>query len=147
MIEHFPRDTAVVWAEVPSAAAYMVEWDYRDNPGWASERTGATGSVRTLVPVASFQFVDAQTGRWRVWAVDAAGSAGPKTEWREFRYTRQPRITIGNPIDGHRHLRLLCESLEIKGMRRGSSSAITCACISGRTSASLFAACANRPAW
>jgi tetratricopeptide (TPR) repeat protein len=88
VIEHFPRDTTVVWAEVPSAAAYMVEWDYRDNLGWASERTGASGSVRTLVPVASFRFVGAQTGRWRVWAVDATGSAGPKSEWREFRYTR-----------------------------------------------------------
>ncbi len=88
VIEHFPRDTTVVWAEVPSAAAYVVEWDYRDNLGWASDRTGAAGSVRTVVPVASFQFVGAQPGRWRVWAVDAAGSAGPKSEWREFRYTK-----------------------------------------------------------
>ena len=88
ILEHYPRDTTVVWSEVPGASAYMVEWDYRDDHGWASERTGAAASLRTGVPVASFKFVGAQSGRWRVWALDAAGAAGPASEWREFRYTR-----------------------------------------------------------
>jgi len=36
----------------------------------------------------SFYFVGAQPGRWRVWAVDQAGHAGPSSAFRTFRYTR-----------------------------------------------------------
>jgi hypothetical protein len=85
--EHFPRTTTVAWSEVPGAAAYIVEWDFKDDQGWNSERSGALATLRATEPVATFQFVGAQPGRWRVWAVDADGGAGPKSEWREFRYT------------------------------------------------------------
>ena len=84
----FPRETTVVWGEVPGAAAYIVEWDYKDGPAWASERSGQFGSIRATEPAATFRFIGAQPGRWRVWAMDASGAAGPKSEWREFRYTR-----------------------------------------------------------
>jgi len=88
VLEHFPRETTVVWVAVPGAAAYTVEWDFRDESGWASERNGALSRVRATEPVATFRFVGAQPGRWRVCAVDAAGKEGPKSEWREFRYTK-----------------------------------------------------------
>jgi hypothetical protein len=39
-------------------------------------------------PAATFQFIGAQPGHWRVWVVDAAGNPGPKSDWREFRFTR-----------------------------------------------------------
>jgi hypothetical protein len=90
VFEHYPRETTVVWSPVSDAAAYMVEWDY-GNPrdgSWASERADRTGTLRSTDPVATFQFVGAQPGRWRVWALDAKGAAGQKSEWREFRYTR-----------------------------------------------------------
>jgi hypothetical protein len=35
----------------------------------------------------TFEFVGAQPGRWRVWAVDAGGKEGPKTGWWEFTFT------------------------------------------------------------
>jgi tetratricopeptide (TPR) repeat protein/thiol-disulfide isomerase/thioredoxin len=88
VLEHYPRDTTVVWSEVPGAMSYMVEWDYQDSQGWASDRNAPFPAIRTQVPVATFKFVGAQPGRWRVWAIDASGAAGPKSDWREFRYTK-----------------------------------------------------------
>jgi tetratricopeptide (TPR) repeat protein len=89
VFDHFPRETTLVWSEVPGAAGYVAEWDYMDGDAWHSERSGMPGAAVAInLPVATFQFVGAQQGRWRVWAVDGAGNAGPKSEWREFRYTK-----------------------------------------------------------
>jgi tetratricopeptide (TPR) repeat protein len=89
VFDHYPRQTTLVWGEVPGAATYMVEWDYQSDGTWTLEARGGTYPVQpTKQPVFNFQFVGAQPGRWRVWAVDAAGIAGPKSEWREFRYSR-----------------------------------------------------------
>ena len=85
---HYPRDTMLVWSEVPGAASYVVEWDYKGADAWASDQRGTQGAlIRTSQPVANFKFIGAQPGRWRVWAIDAAGQPGPKSDWREFRYT------------------------------------------------------------
>jgi tetratricopeptide (TPR) repeat protein len=85
---HFPRDTMLVWGEVPGAVSYVVEWDYKGAEAWASEQRGTPGAlIPTTQPVANFKFIGAQTGRWRVWAIDAAGQPGPKSVWREFSYT------------------------------------------------------------
>jgi tetratricopeptide (TPR) repeat protein/cytochrome oxidase Cu insertion factor (SCO1/SenC/PrrC family) len=88
VLRHLPRDTTVVWGEVSGAAAYIVEWDYKDDQGWASERKGAPARIRATERIATFWFLGARLGRWRVLAVDASGADGPKSEWREFRYTR-----------------------------------------------------------
>jgi tetratricopeptide (TPR) repeat protein/peroxiredoxin len=88
VLRHFPRDTTVVWGEVSGGAAYIVEWDYKGDQGWASERNGAPTRIRATERIATFRFSGAQPGRWRAWAVDASGADGPKSEWREFRYTR-----------------------------------------------------------
>ena len=85
---HFPRDTMLVWGEVPGAVSYVVEWDYKGADTWASEQRGTQGAlIKTTQPVANFKFIGAQPGRWRVWAIDAAGQPGPKSDWREFSYT------------------------------------------------------------
>jgi len=65
-----------------------VEWDFKDNRGRASENGLIGGTVRVKDAVATFRFVGAQPGRWRVSAVDANGASGPKSEWREFWYTQ-----------------------------------------------------------
>jgi hypothetical protein len=58
---------------------------------WCGE-AGATGLVYVALgikdTVHTFEHVGAQPGRWRVWAVDAAGTSGPKTGWWQFDYTR-----------------------------------------------------------
>jgi thiol-disulfide isomerase/thioredoxin len=88
VFEHFPRLTTLVWGEVAGAAGYMVEWDYKSSDVWTSDVRGTAAAFRTTEPVFVFQFAGAQPGRWRVWAVDANGNAGPKSGWREFRYTK-----------------------------------------------------------
>jgi hypothetical protein len=35
----------------------------------------------------TFDFVGAQPGRWRVWAISSTGSPGPKSGWWTFTYT------------------------------------------------------------
>jgi tetratricopeptide (TPR) repeat protein/thiol-disulfide isomerase/thioredoxin len=89
VFEHFPRETTLVWSEVPGAVSYVAEWDYKGADAWASQQRGTQGVlIQATQPVATFQFIGAQPGRWRVWAIDAAGQPGPKSDWREFSYTR-----------------------------------------------------------
>ncbi|MCU1234596.1 MAG: hypothetical protein JWP63_2563, partial [Candidatus Solibacter sp.] len=86
---HYPRETTLVWAETAGAVSYVVEWDYKGSDAWASEQRGTPGvKLRSSVPTVTFQFIGAQAGRWRVWAVDAKGFEGAKSDWREFDYTR-----------------------------------------------------------
>lgn len=86
---HFPRTTTLRWNPVPFAASYRVQWDYRDDRGWASEhRNFRWPSFKALETSYTFNFVGAQPGRWRVWAVDIYGNPGAKSEWHEFRYTQ-----------------------------------------------------------
>jgi hypothetical protein len=102
--------TNLTWEPVPSAAAYVLEWDYawtaKEGLVWQSEQPGFSrddvktqgwwfrshrrllGEVPTSQTAYSLHFVGAQPGRWRVWAVDAEDNPGNKSEWREFRYSR-----------------------------------------------------------
>jgi tetratricopeptide (TPR) repeat protein len=85
----YPRETALVWAAIPGAASYVVEWDYKGGDTWASEQRGTSGvMIRSSEPKASLNFIGAQPGRWRVWAIDSQGTEGARSEWREFIYTR-----------------------------------------------------------
>jgi tetratricopeptide (TPR) repeat protein len=89
VFDHYPRQTTLVWSEVAGAVSYVAEWDYKYGETWNAESHGMEGAtLQARQPVANFQFVGAQPGRWRVWAVDATGKPGAKSEWREFRYTR-----------------------------------------------------------
>jgi hypothetical protein len=110
----FPADGAALkdpelrtnlrWNPVPAAAVYVVEWDYKSGNTWTAElpprvpeqakgwwaesRRPFLSEFPTTATDYSFQFVGAQPGRWRVWAVDAEGHPGTKSEWREFRHSR-----------------------------------------------------------
>jgi hypothetical protein len=88
----YPRTTTLSWEPVPGAASYTVEVDCYgccQNSRWCTD-AGRTWDVVPGVTDTSytFDFVGAQPGRWRVWAVDASGNEGPKSDWWNFRYTR-----------------------------------------------------------
>jgi hypothetical protein len=102
--------TNLSWEAVPSAAAYVLEWDYgwtaKGGLMWQSEQRASReddvqtqgwwfrshrrylGEVPTSQTAYSLHFVGAQPGRWRVWAVDAEDNPGSKSEWREFRFSQ-----------------------------------------------------------
>ena len=86
--DHYPRTTVLVWKAVPGAAGYRVETDYQYGGKWASEDHGKAYAVEVTATSYTFDFVGAQPGRWRVWAFDARGREGAKSEWREFVYSR-----------------------------------------------------------
>ena len=85
---NFPRTTVLQWQAVPGAASYSVEVDYY-SPGV----TNCTGGTVTKNPTGltttsyTFDFVGAQPGCWRVWAVDSMGRAGIASTWWLFTYT------------------------------------------------------------
>lgn len=92
VFDHYPRTTTLQWSPVSGAANYTVEIDcYHccQIDAWCTD----IGQVWQVVPRISttshtFDFVGAQPGRWRVWAVDAKGQVGPQSGWWEFRYTQ-----------------------------------------------------------
>lgn len=86
--DHYPRRTVLVWKAVPGAAGYRVETDYQYSGKWWSEDHGQSYAVDVTATTYIFDFVGAQPGRWRVWAFDARGREGTKSEWREFVYSR-----------------------------------------------------------
>lgn len=92
VFNNFPRTTTLQWSSVPGAASYTVEVDcYHccQQNRWCSDVGGQTRVAPNLSQTRyTFDFVGAQPGRWRVWAVDSNGNAGPKSNWRTFRYTR-----------------------------------------------------------
>lgn len=91
----YPRKTRLQWKAVKGAASYAVEIDYckgvrPDNPECVNpqplgvlDNPPTSGIVNTSY---EFNFVGAQPGRWRVWAIDSAGREGFKSPWRRFRY-------------------------------------------------------------
>jgi len=92
IFSRFPRKTILRWSKVPEAKSYTVEIDCfhccKSNK-WCREVGRVFKIVKGIKSTSyTFNFVGAQPGRWRVWAVDAKGKEGFKSEWREFRYTR-----------------------------------------------------------
>ena len=88
----FPRTTTLKWQAVSCAKSYTVEIDCFmccEANKWCTD----VGKEYKLVPNVNatqytFDFVGAQPGRWRVWAVDASGKPGPKSTWWGFKYTK-----------------------------------------------------------
>jgi hypothetical protein len=97
----YPRTTTLHWNPVEGAALYAVEVDYcqssqnlneclQPNPlifsfDAPSKPLSQSTTVETTF---TFNFVGAQPGRWRVWAVDKNGRKGLKSPWRLFVYAR-----------------------------------------------------------
>jgi hypothetical protein len=95
VFKHYPRRTRLEWAPVGGAASYMFEVDYC--AGWREGRTACPDPQPHFLPNVTpgagldatayeFNFVGAQPGRWRVWAIVGSGRAGFKSPWRSFAY-------------------------------------------------------------
>ena len=86
VFSHYPRTTTLEWSAVPDATSYMVEIEFCSPAGcddWSVEYDPVTVTTTSY----TFNFVGAQPGRWRVWAV-SNGQESPKSDWWGFRYTR-----------------------------------------------------------
>lgn len=91
VFSHYPRNLTLTWAPAAGAARYAVEVDCYHCCGlnqWCAD-VGRSWWLESSVNPTSYSlvFAGAQAGRWRVWAIDAAGRQGPKTGWWEFRFT------------------------------------------------------------
>jgi hypothetical protein len=91
----YPRHTKLEWQPVEGAASYTVEIDVCDGRDRKIRECVDPQSYRlsgNLPPTGilgtsyEFNFVGAQPGRWRVWAVDTNGLEGFKSPWRVFFY-------------------------------------------------------------
>ena len=97
VFDHYPRLTKLKWSPVEGAASYKVEVDYCD--GAVKNRSGCINpqplTLKNNPPMSGIvdttyesDFVGAQPGRWRVWAVDKEGREGFKSPWRRFVYLK-----------------------------------------------------------
>jgi hypothetical protein len=92
VFSQYPRTTTLRWKPVDGATSYTVEVDCFSccqSNAWCTD-VGETWKVVPGITETSytFDFVGAQPGRWRVWAVSSSGTEGFKSGWWEFKYTR-----------------------------------------------------------
>lgn len=89
---HYPRRITLNWNAVPGASAYTVEIDCYgccQSGKWCTDIGRTYKEVKSINSTTyTFNFVGAQPGRWRVWAVDQKGNPGKKSPWWNFRFTR-----------------------------------------------------------
>jgi hypothetical protein len=88
----FPRRTRLDWNPVPGAVKYGVEIDCFHcctSGKWCTD-VGRQWKIETNLTATeyTFDFVGAQPGRWRVWAIGPGGETSPKSGWWEFTYTK-----------------------------------------------------------
>jgi hypothetical protein len=81
--DHYPRTVTLAWERVPEASFYKVEIQFQSGSTWSP--LGQVKNTRTTTQ--TFDFVGAQPGRWRVWAVDGEEKEGPKSRWSGFYFT------------------------------------------------------------
>ncbi len=85
VFDFFPRTTTLQWNAVDRAESYSVEIQFFSSGTWTTHGTSTGGIAGTSY---TFDFVGAQPGRWRVWAVDESGEAGSRSGWWGFEYLR-----------------------------------------------------------
>ena len=78
-----PHKTLFRLEAVPAATCYRIEIQYYDHESRIWRFFGLCDLKDT---VCVHRYDGTTLGRWRVWAVDAAGEEGPKSDWREFEY-------------------------------------------------------------
>jgi len=84
----FPRTTTLRWKPVGSAAKYRIERDYV-SPGQTCPQGDPNYDVVEVTETEyTFNFVGAQPGCWRVWAVTSTGREGLKSDWWTFTHSR-----------------------------------------------------------
>jgi hypothetical protein len=83
VFSNFPRTTTLTWEPVPGATSYQVEvqCDTCGSTPWVTWITATTAQTTY-----TFNWVGAQSGRWRITANLPSGP-GEASELREFRYT------------------------------------------------------------
>lgn len=95
VFDYYPRRTKLAWSPVEGAVSYSVEVDYcaggmRNRAACVNPQPLAVTSNPPTSDIVNttyeFEFVGAQPGRWRVWAVDREGREGFKSPWRRFAY-------------------------------------------------------------
>ena len=86
----FPRTMTFQWRAVSGAASYTLEVDAYgmcEAGAWCADVGGRTMIADGLTQTRHTRdFIGAQPGRWRVWAVYPDGREGPKSDWRRFRH-------------------------------------------------------------
>lgn len=93
-LDVYPRKTLLKWQPVDGAASYRIEIDYCQGPSKGQHSCidpqphYIPGSDSPNIKSTSyeFEFVGAQPGRWRVWAIDKKGQESFKSPWRTFFY-------------------------------------------------------------
>lgn len=92
VFHHYPRRTTLRWTPLSNAKYYVVEIDCyhccKANRWCYNVQGKAWQKVKVYSTSYTFNFVGAQPGRWRVWAVYKNGRRSAKTPWQYFRYTR-----------------------------------------------------------
>jgi hypothetical protein len=88
----YPRTTTLTWRPVSGAVSYGIEIDCMgccQTGRWCAD-VGKRWKIQTGLTSARyvFDFVGAQPGRWRVWAIGQNGRGGKRSGWWEFRYTK-----------------------------------------------------------
>ncbi len=85
----FPRELTLTWEPVPNARGYKLQIEFDGSNGRATPQWVMFGSITNVNSTAyTTEFIGAQPGRWRVWAVDANGQEGPKSDWWIFFFTQ-----------------------------------------------------------
>jgi hypothetical protein len=89
---HYPRNLTLRWKAVANAKSYNIEIDCMNccaRGKWCSDIGKTFKRVPSLTNTHyKFQFVGAQSGRWRVQAVDKSGKPGKQSQWSNFLFTR-----------------------------------------------------------
>ncbi|BAY48349.1 WD-40 repeat-containing protein [Scytonema sp. HK-05] len=88
IFKYLPRVGTLRWSDVPGATSYTVEIEFCQPGGCTANNAPWIQASNLQSTSYTFDFVGAQPGRWRVWAVDAAGRESPKSGWWEFQFTR-----------------------------------------------------------
>jgi P pilus assembly chaperone PapD len=88
VFDHFPRTITLKWEPVEDVNNYRVEIERCGNPRCDETWQAPQGTFTVTGTSYTFDFVGAQPGRWRVWAVDKKGQEHSKSDWSEFRFTK-----------------------------------------------------------
>ncbi|MGH2769841.1 MAG: PASTA domain-containing protein, partial [Actinomycetota bacterium] len=85
-----PRTITLAWEGVEGATSYFVEVQSCPNPSCTDANASPLRKEKVTATKFTFQFVGAQPGRWRVWAVVGSGPGSVESEkspWWGFKFT------------------------------------------------------------
>jgi TonB family protein len=83
-----PPTVVFEWSKVPGAKGYGIQRDYYSGGHWASEAGQPTFITWVKDPSLTHDFIGAQPGSWRVWAIDNDGHPGQVSAWSVFTFSR-----------------------------------------------------------